>query len=306
MIFRKFFARSGATGMIERTIPFSGAGMSVTHNASPKLPRIRRGAPRTITQARFANASERVFAQLLDFYRVRWLYEPRAFPLVWDGVQVKEMLTPDFYLPDQDLYIELTTLKQSLVTEKNRKVRHLRALHPSLNIKLLYKRDIEHLLARYNDGPQTDSATQRIDRLLFSEAQIERRVTQLAEAVSTEYRGRSLIMVGVGEGASRFLADLARQVSLPVSTDAIAVSRFSLAGAARTIEVTRDVTQAIAGRDVLLVEDIVDTGLTLRFILQHLKAKGPRSLEVCALLDKPARRLINVPLRHVGFQSPPH
>jgi hypoxanthine phosphoribosyltransferase len=99
---------------------------------------------------KFAHESERDFAAILDFYQIRWEYEPRSFPLRWDADgHLIESFTPDFYLVDQDLYIELTTLKQSLVTKKNRKVRELRALYPEIRIKLLYRRDFQKLMAKY-------------------------------------------------------------------------------------------------------------------------------------------------------------
>ncbi len=108
---------------------------------------------------RFAHASEREFAALLDFYQIAWQYELRTFPLAWDSEgRVVESFTPDFYLPEHDLYIELTTLKQSLVTKKNRKLRRLRELYPEVNIKLLYKRDIHNLLLKYGlRAPQAES-----------------------------------------------------------------------------------------------------------------------------------------------------
>jgi hypothetical protein len=98
----------------------------------------------------FAHASEAEFARLLDFYGIRWEYEPRSFPLQWDpSGRVQESFNPDFYLPDLDLYIELTTLKQSLVTKKNRKLRRLRALYPDIRVKIFYGRDYRSLLFKY-------------------------------------------------------------------------------------------------------------------------------------------------------------
>jgi hypothetical protein len=98
----------------------------------------------------FGHPSEEVFANLLDFYRIRWEYEPRSFPLQWDkGGRVIEAFTPDFYLPDVDLYIELTTMKQALVTRKNRKIRMLKAVYPHINVQVLYQRDIQDLILKY-------------------------------------------------------------------------------------------------------------------------------------------------------------
>jgi hypoxanthine phosphoribosyltransferase len=101
----------------------------------------------------FAHPIEAEFARLLDFYQIAWMYEPQTFPLVEDDQgNLVEAFTPDFYLPAQDLYIELTTRKQSLITEKNRKIRALRERYPEINIKLLNRRDMEALLVKYGMG----------------------------------------------------------------------------------------------------------------------------------------------------------
>jgi hypothetical protein len=103
----------------------------------------------------FAHPSEVEFAKILDFYKIRWQYEPKTFPIQWDERgRVLESFTPDFYLPDQDLYIELTTQKQSLVTKKNRKIRLLRQLHPEVNIKIFYGRDFARLLQKYGSADE--------------------------------------------------------------------------------------------------------------------------------------------------------
>ncbi|MDE2572887.1 MAG: hypothetical protein KGM44_10260 [bacterium] len=102
----------------------------------------------------FAHPSEEEVARIFDYYRVRYEYEPRSFPIVWDDDgRIAESFTPDFYLPDYDLYVEVTVLKQSLVTRKNRKVRLLRALYPHVNVKLLYNRDVRALFAKYGVAP---------------------------------------------------------------------------------------------------------------------------------------------------------
>jgi len=98
----------------------------------------------------FAHASERVAAEILDFYRIRWQYEPKTFPIEWDGHgNVISSFTPDFYLIDFDVYIELTTMSQKLVTKKNRKVRRLKELYPEVNVKIFYQKDFRRLLARF-------------------------------------------------------------------------------------------------------------------------------------------------------------
>jgi len=103
-----------------------------------------------VTRASFGHPSEEMFANLLDFYRIQWEYEPRSFPLQWDkDGRVTEAFTPDFYLPELDLYVELTTMKQSLVTKKNRKVKLLRAIYPHINIQVFYQKDFQDLVFKY-------------------------------------------------------------------------------------------------------------------------------------------------------------
>lgn len=104
----------------------------------------------SITRKPFANRSEEIFANLLDFYRIGWEYEPRSFPLQWDnGGHATESFTPDFYLPEFDLYVELTTMKQSLVTKKNRKVKLLRTIYPHINIQVFYQKDFRNLIFKH-------------------------------------------------------------------------------------------------------------------------------------------------------------
>ncbi len=104
----------------------------------------------SIRHAQFGHPSEQLFANLLDFYRIRWDYEPRSFPLQWDkDGNVTEAFTPDFYLPEFDLYVELTTMKQALVTRKNRKIKLLRAIYPHINIQVFYQKDFQDLVFKY-------------------------------------------------------------------------------------------------------------------------------------------------------------
>jgi len=103
-----------------------------------------------VTRANFGHPSEEMFANLLDFYRIQWEYEPRSFPLQWDkDGRVTEAFTPDFYLPELDLYVEVTTMKQALVTRKNRKVKLLRAIYPHINIQVFYQKDFQELVFKY-------------------------------------------------------------------------------------------------------------------------------------------------------------
>ena len=251
----------------------------------------------------FAHPSEEEFAKLLDFYCIEWLYEPRSFPLKWEGDKIAEMFTPDFYLPELNLYVELTTLKQSLITEKNRKLRQLRELYPEVNIRLLTKGDFIKLLAKYGYGPLGEAKVEGVDRILYSHTQIQRRVRTLARHISRDYAGQHLVLVGILKGVVCFMADLMQHLSLPVILDFMAISYYG-GDDGQVVKITKDLDSSITGQHVLMVEDIIDTGMTLNYVLSHLSAHNPASLRVCTLLDKRARRLINVPLDYVGFEIP--
>ncbi len=248
----------------------------------------------------FAHPSEEEFAKLLDFYRIEWLYEPRAFPLRWGDNGVAEMFTPDFYLSEMDLYVELTTLKQSLITEKNRKVRRLKELYPEINIKLLNKYDYTRLLAKYGYSFAGEAKAEGIERILYSDTQIQRRVRVLAKRISQDYAGEKLVLVGILKGVVCFMSDLMRNLSLPVIPDFMAISRYG--GDARVVQITKDLDSTITGQHVLMVEDIVDTGMTLNYVLKYILARNPASLHVCTFLDKRVRRIVDVPLKYVGFE----
>jgi len=249
----------------------------------------------------FANPSEEEFARILDFYNIEWVYEPQSFPLRWEGDRVTEMFTPDFYLPGLDLYIEITILKQSLVTKKNRKLRRLRQLYPEVKIMLLHKNEYDRLLARYGCGSLAHTRARSISRVLYSPTEIEERVRALAEQISKDYAGRRPVMVGVERGFICFMADLIRYITIPLDVDFITISYYS--GSDHSIfKITKDVDLNIAGRHVIVVEGIVDTGMTLNSIINHLRSRQPASLAVCTLLDKRMRRIADVPLAYVGLE----
>ncbi|MDM7999498.1 MAG: hypoxanthine phosphoribosyltransferase [Dehalococcoidia bacterium] len=252
----------------------------------------------------FAHPSEEDFARLLDFYQIEWVYEPRSFMLQWEGDKVTEMFTPDFYLPGLDLYIEMTTLKPGLTSEKNRKIRRLRELYPDIKIKLLARRDYDRLLAKYGHGPLAGAKTEGVGRILFSADQIQMRVRQLAKEISRDYEGRRILLVGVLRGMLCFMADLMRYLEVPADVDFMAISYYGSGDGGEAVRITKDLDVSPRGRHVVLVEDIVDTGMTLSFVLAHLQSRHPASLAVCTLLDKRVRRLTEVPLAYVGFEVP--
>jgi len=250
----------------------------------------------------FAHGSEAEFASLLDFYQIEWLYEPRSFPLAWNGAEVSQMFTPDFYLPELDMYIELTTMKQDLITLKNRKVRRLREQYPDINIRLLTKKDFLKLLAKYGYGPMGEAKVEGVGRILYSHTQIQRRVRALARKISRDYAGERIVVIGVLKGVMCFMSDLMQYISIPVRVDYMDISHYS--GNGEVVKVLRDLDSPIGGQHVLMVEDIVDTGMTLNHVLAHLAAHKPASLRVCSLLDRKARRLANVKLDYIGFDIP--
>jgi hypoxanthine phosphoribosyltransferase len=266
----------------------------------------RSGLPHT--RVEFVHPSELEFARFLDHYRIRWAYEPVAFPIAWADGRVSEMFAPDFYLPEHRLYVEITTMKQSLVTPKNRKVRRLRELYPDVNVTLLYKRDHEQLLAQagYARTDVQHLRRDQIQQILVSPVELETRVRALGRRISRDYRGRSIVLVGVLKGITFFMADLARQITVPMAIDYLSVARYAREGrpVPRRVAIERDVDSPLAGRHVILVEDVINTGVTLDYILGVLRERGPASLEVVTLLDRPSRRIAPVTATYTGFQIP--
>jgi hypoxanthine phosphoribosyltransferase len=216
------------------------------------------------------------------------------------------MFTPDFYLPEHDLYVELTTMKQVHVTPKNRKVRLLRELYPDVNVRLLYRKDYQQLLAKagYGAVEVQNLRKQDVGDIVISPVELETRVRALARKISRDYRGQTIVLVGVLKGITFFLADLARQIKVPFVIDYLDLKRYAGAQPRARVQVSRDIDFPITGRNVLVVEDIVNTGLTLDYLLSELRERAPASIEVVTLLDRPTRRLVEVPVRYVGFQIP--
>jgi len=143
-----------------------------------------------------------------------------------------------------------------------------------------------------------------VGRVLIAEAELQRRVKELGEIITADYRGRDLFLVCVLKGAALFWADLSRTIALPQESDFIAVESYQGDRPAGPVRLLKDLDTPIAGREVLIVEDIVDTGRTLAFLRAHLFTKAPKSLKTCALLNKAGRREVEVPIEYVGFVIP--
>ncbi len=154
-----------------------------------------------------------------------------------------------------------------------------------------------------SDGDGDGSAASA--EILISAEEVQARVAALAAQISADYEGRELLLICVLKGAVLFLADLMRALTVPSQVEFMAVSSYGNATeTSGVVKVLKDLDQPIDGRDVLVVEDIVDSGLTLQYVLGMLAARGPASLEVCALLTKPERRLVELTPRYVGFEIP--
>jgi hypoxanthine phosphoribosyltransferase len=144
-----------------------------------------------------------------------------------------------------------------------------------------------------------------IGEVLVPHEDLQRRVVELGAEISRDYAGRDLVMIGVLKGALLFIADLMRHLTVPCEVDFMAVSSYgSSTDSSGVVRILKDLDAPIEGRDVLIVEDIIDSGLTLQYLLRNLRARSPGSLEVCALLTKPARRRVELPIRYVGFEIP--
>jgi len=142
---------------------------------------------------------------------------------------------------------------------------------------------------------------------LISAADLQRRIAELAVRISADYRDRDLLLVGVLKGAFVFLADLVRALTIPVRCDFVKLSSYGLGTeSSGTIHLHLDVSQPMVGADVLIVEDIIDTGTTTSWLIEHLQRQGAASIKLCALLDKPARRRTAVPIAYLGFTIPDH
>jgi hypoxanthine phosphoribosyltransferase len=151
-----------------------------------------------------------------------------------------------------------------------------------------------------------DRVSDDVGEVLISQREIQDKISELAKRITEDYRGRDLLLVGVLKGAFILISDLARQISLPLEFDFMAVSSYG--SATRTsgvVRILKDLDYEVTGRDILLVEDIIDSGLTLNYLLRNLRTRRPASLEVCALIRKTGIQKVDIDVRYEGFQVPP-
>ena len=262
---------------------------------------------------RFAHPAEIELARVLTFYGLRWAYEPTTFAVRWgrDGRPV-EFVTPDFYLPEHDLYLELTTMRQRLVTRKNRKFRLLREAYPNVRVRMLYLRDFKRLRDVY--GPSQEERESRIGAILYAEQDVETRIAQLAQQLIETWggtlgseRGQRRLLVGVGSGSQRFLTSLGdnlRGLGVPVDLDRIVLTSIAADPGPSRVRVSRPPTASLAGRSVTLVQEVLSSGLSATFLMGWMRRHGVAAVETCALMDREAARVVDVPVVCRGFAVP--
>lgn len=146
---------------------------------------------------------------------------------------------------------------------------------------------------------------QDIERVLLSEEQLKQRVRELGEEISKEYAGKEILMIGVLRGAVMFMADLARAIAVPVMIDFMAVSSYGTStSSSGIVRILKDLDEEVAGKHVLIVEDIIDSGLTLSYLVDNIKSRQPASVRICTLLNKPERRKVDLEVNYNGFVVP--
>lgn len=143
-----------------------------------------------------------------------------------------------------------------------------------------------------------------IEEVILAEEEIRARVAEMGAEISRDYAHKDPLLVGVLSGVVTFMADLVRHIRVPMTLDFMAISQYAPSADSGTVRITKDLDHAITGRHVLFVEDVIDTGLTLNYLLRTLRTRDPASLRVCVLFDRPYRRLIDIPLAYQGFELP--
>lgn len=141
-----------------------------------------------------------------------------------------------------------------------------------------------------------------LGRVFFPGSEIQKRVSELGKQITKDYKDKNLLLVSILRGGVIFLTDIAKQIDLPLSMDFMAISTYGITeGSTGVVRITKDLEESIEGSDVLIIEDIIDTGLTLSYLLRNLKSRNPKSLEVCTLIDRDIRRISDIKVKYIGF-----
>ncbi len=289
----------------------------------PAEPRLQLRPNRTCC---FAHPTEEELARIFTFYRIRWDYEPTSFHLEFDDTgRPIEQVTPDFYLPDHDLYIELTTMRQSLVTRKNRKIRRLKEFFPALNVKLLYRKDYDRIVGSLLSSPGKDEL-HSIGKPLITVQRIRRRLSDMATEIFAESpkakplsfsangnvganssANDTVHLLGIGSGSCRIVQtidDACRLAGYAATCDWLSLTRYGANPDQERVRINRRPRQSVAGKDIVLVADIISTGLSVAFVANWLERQGARSVRICTLLDRRDARILDVPIYASGFEAP--
>jgi hypoxanthine phosphoribosyltransferase len=212
----------------------------------------------------------------------------------------------------QQLYIELTTMRQPLVTRKNRKLRLLRELYPEVRVRLLYRRDVERLLRAYEEDWRTPGCGGP-GSVIASHHAIRERIAELAARIAADLRfaregePAELVTIGLEPGAVHFHAELVARLSgleIDVLAERVGITRYLSTTEQPAVRLSRAPRVSVQGRDVLIVADVVSTGLSLAYLVDWLRARRPRSIEICALFNRAGARLIDLPIAFSGFDAP--
>lgn len=263
--------------------------------------------------SRFAHPAETHLSHLLTFYGVRWSYEPTTFAVRWGpNGEPLQFVTPDFYLPDHDCYLELTTMRQRLVTRKNRKFRLLRQHYPNVNVRILYLRDFERLRRTY--GPGNSHSQPVLGDIVYDGEQLCDRIAELAADYSdlwtskaTEERAVRPLLLGLGRGSRTFLEALGEQVrarGVPVDHDSIILSTPDAPESNRRVRIERTPRTSVLHRPVTVVQEVLSSGLSAAYVTSWLLRHGATSVDICTLLDRDVARILDVPVALRGFSAP--
>lgn len=247
----------------------------------------------------FAHPAEAAIAELLTFHRVRWTYEPTTFVLErHDDGQLAECVRPDFYLPDHRLYLELTTMRQSHVTRKNRKIRRLRALYPGAEVRVLYRRDLEQIVDAESRCIAVPPPT--LGERLVRARSIEHRLHQLADQLKeTSTPDQVIALDAEAVPAARLLA-----APLGLVPELLRLTRFQPGVSRQPIRVLRGPQSGVDGRRVLLVAGRLGTGLRCAYARYWLERHSAAQVELVTLVEQPNLQLIPVPVRAAAFTFP--